>query len=258
SGHYQVDSLAPGKKLLLNFVDGNPRTYYVEGRGVNATITKPNIAATDGVIHIINKVLGFADVSVYEKLSTDPMLSKTFEVTTPEHGNEDFKNKDMKFTLFAPNNEAWNNIYKMAPTEHKKIMSLQFGYHVKVIFRRHTIVGQVLTIEELYNLSKNNTRLPTISGNLEVKLRNETGGYKYDLDPYPGQRVSNNFDYALFWNYQHARVIRPNINCTNGIIHIIDHVLMTPEDVTVASGSSHRSLFPTFLSCAVFAMLYMN
>lgn len=67
--------MARGKKLFFNMVDdGNERKFYVEGGVVNATIEKADIAATDGVIHLINKVLGFADISVYDKIRTDPML----------------------------------------------------------------------------------------------------------------------------------------------------------------------------------------
>lgn len=46
----------------------------LEGAGVNATITTPNIAAENGVIHIINRILGIPSQTVYEKLASDPML----------------------------------------------------------------------------------------------------------------------------------------------------------------------------------------
>lgn len=46
----------------------------VEGGGVNATIITANIAATNGLIHIIDRVLGVPYTTVLEKLKTDPML----------------------------------------------------------------------------------------------------------------------------------------------------------------------------------------
>lgn len=46
----------------------------VEGGGVNATVVTANIAATNGLIHIIDRVLGVPYTNVLEKLRTDPML----------------------------------------------------------------------------------------------------------------------------------------------------------------------------------------
>ena len=64
------------RNLYFNVVQGpyNNRTLTVEGGGVNATVVQPDIAATNGVIHIINHVLGVPYQNVKEKLLTDPML----------------------------------------------------------------------------------------------------------------------------------------------------------------------------------------
>lgn len=53
---------------------GNNQTLTVEGGGVNATVIQPNIAATNGFVHIIDRVLGVPYTTVFEKLKTDPML----------------------------------------------------------------------------------------------------------------------------------------------------------------------------------------
>jgi uncharacterized surface protein with fasciclin (FAS1) repeats len=53
---------------------GNDITVTVEGGGVNATVVEPNIAATNGFVHIIDRVLGVPYTSVKEKLQSDPML----------------------------------------------------------------------------------------------------------------------------------------------------------------------------------------
>lgn len=46
----------------------------VEGGGVNATIITANIAATNGMIHIIDRVLGIPYTTVLDKLKSDPQL----------------------------------------------------------------------------------------------------------------------------------------------------------------------------------------
>lgn len=76
SGFLQVQTAAEKKKLYFNVVQG-PRenqTVTVEGGGVNATIITPNIAATNGIIHIIDRLLGVPYTTVLDKLRTDPML----------------------------------------------------------------------------------------------------------------------------------------------------------------------------------------
>lgn len=46
----------------------------VEGGGVNATVIQADLAATNGIIHIIDRVLGVPCTTILDKLRTDPML----------------------------------------------------------------------------------------------------------------------------------------------------------------------------------------
>lgn len=70
-----MNTLNVGKKLYFNvIVQGTNRTLTVEGGGVNATVLHSDIAATNGVIHIIDRVLGIPYATVGRKVATDPML----------------------------------------------------------------------------------------------------------------------------------------------------------------------------------------
>jgi len=75
-GFLQVATAAEKKKLYFNVVQGpmENQTVTVEGGGVNATIITANIAATNGIIHIIDRLLGVPYTTVLDKLRTDPML----------------------------------------------------------------------------------------------------------------------------------------------------------------------------------------
>lgn len=56
----------------------------VEGGGVNATIIVPDIAQTNGFVHIIDRVLGVPYTTVLGKLETDPMLRySSFSFSVP-------------------------------------------------------------------------------------------------------------------------------------------------------------------------------
>lgn len=46
----------------------------VEGRGVNASVTEKDIGTVNGVIHIVDRVLGVPYQSVWDKLQSDPNL----------------------------------------------------------------------------------------------------------------------------------------------------------------------------------------
>lgn len=73
---FQVPTLAGRRFLYFNAItnDDNNVTVTVEGGGVNATLEIPDIAVTNGFVHIIDHVLGIPYATVQEKLATDPML----------------------------------------------------------------------------------------------------------------------------------------------------------------------------------------
>lgn len=52
----------------------NRQTITVEGGGVNATILQADVAATNGYIHIIDKVLGVPYTTMMQKLKSDSTL----------------------------------------------------------------------------------------------------------------------------------------------------------------------------------------
>jgi len=64
----------------------------------------------------------------------------------------------------------------------------------------------------------------------------------YNFDDVANKRViTDPSRYVVIWTDILARVVRPNILCTNGIIHVIDTVLMHPDDVTVGYQSFSAS-----------------
>lgn len=72
---FQVPTASGHHNLYFNVVSGPyNQTLTVEGGGVNATVIQPDIAATNGVLHIIDRVLGVPNQTVQQKLESDPML----------------------------------------------------------------------------------------------------------------------------------------------------------------------------------------
>lgn len=60
------------------------------------------------------------------------------------------------------------------------------------------------------------------------------------------------------WEDMTAKLIRPNLECVNGYIHIIDKVIMKRRDVTLSSG--HKSeMAPIMVSLMVaLAMIFQH
>ncbi|VDK33509.1 unnamed protein product [Gongylonema pulchrum] len=103
----------------LYFIRGewpkNNITYYVIGGGVRATILVDNVAAVNGIVHYIDRVLGVPYKTLYEHMRNDSRLQTSYlmlqnlqirysldpwQVLTPQQN----------FTFFVPTNEAWDKL----------------------------------------------------------------------------------------------------------------------------------------------------
>lgn len=219
----QVQTAAERKKLYFNVVEG-PRgnqTVTVEGGGVNATIITANIAATNGIIHIIDRLLGVPYTTVLDKLKTDPMLNSTYFLGQRRNFNDQLNDTTKRFTYFAPYDKAWINAATSYPSAVKKLFMPEFSYHTKQILERHLVIAdQAYTMAKLREMSNDTIKLTTSRDNLKIRVK-ESGE-----------------SYILEWQRVRIRVVRPDVECTNGIIHVIDGVFLKDSDVRVTGGGA--------------------
>jgi transforming growth factor-beta-induced protein len=172
----------------------------------NATVIEADIEGSNGVIHVIDAVL---------LPPSDNMTPPTDNVTPTEDivdiaaGDERFATLvgalqvtnladslkgEGPFTVFAPTDEAFTavDIESMDPSELANILE----YHV--------VPGKVMS-DELAGM----TSVTTLSGeNLTVTVDEASGDISVD----------------------NATVIEPDIEASNGVIHVIDGVLLPPTD----------------------------
>lgn len=47
--------------------------------------------------------------------------------------------------------------------------------------------------------------------------------------------------YSIYWNQRLIKVFRADVECTNGIIHVIDHPFLEEADIFVTSGAAYLS-----------------
>ncbi|XP_052836695.1 fasciclin-1 isoform X9 [Drosophila gunungcola] len=218
--------------------EGSETVITVEGGGVNATVIQADVAQTNGFVHIIDHVLGVPYTTVLGKLESDPMMSDTYKMGKFSHFNDQLNNTQRRFTYFVPRDKGWQKTELDYPSAHKKLFMVDFAYHSKSILERHLAISdKEYTMKDLVKLSheSGSVVLPTFRDSLSIRVEEEAGRY------------------VIIWNYKKINVYRPDVECTNGIIHVIDYPLLEEKDVVVAGGS----YLPESSICIILANLIM-
>ncbi|EDV48800.2 uncharacterized protein Dere_GG21753, isoform I [Drosophila erecta] len=218
--------------------EGSDTVITVEGGGVNATVIQADVAQTNGYVHIIDHVLGVPYTTVLGKLESDPMMSDTYKMGKFSHFNDQLNNTQRRFTYFVPRDKGWQKTELDYPSAHKKLFMADFSYHSKSILERHLAISdKEYTMKDLVKFSQESGSviLPTFRDSLSIRVEEEAGRY------------------VIIWNYKKINVYRPDVECTNGIIHVIDYPLLEEKDVVVAGGS----YLPESSICIILANLIM-
>ncbi|KRG01982.1 fasciclin-1 isoform X13 [Drosophila mojavensis] len=235
----QVPTVNNRTFLYFNIIgEGADAKITVEGGGVNATILQADVAQTNGYVHIIDHVLGVPHTTVLGKLETDPMMSDTYRMGQFSNFNDQLNNTQRRYTFFVPRDKGWQKTELDYPSAHKKLFMRDFAYHSKYILERHLVIADhVFTMKDLaqMSLTTDNVVLPTFRDSLKMKVNEEAGRY------------------VITWNYKKINVYRPDVECTNGIIHVIDYPLLEEKDIVVSGGS----YMPESSICILLANLIM-
>ncbi|XP_055525593.1 fasciclin-1 isoform X2 [Wyeomyia smithii] len=240
---YQIPTGADKKFLYFNVINNrydHNQTITVEGGGVNATIILSDIAATNGYLHIIDRVLGIPYMTVQEKIETDPMLNLTYQFGRLNQFNEQLNKTTKRFTYFIPRNRAWMQWFQ----EHQGANLNSFLtdiYQTRSVLERHLVVAdRVFTMSDLKNMSNDSLILPTVGPhNLQIRVKEE--------------------DRRFFVQWKETGkwipVFRPDVECTNGIMHVIDAPLVRDHDITTSgtSRSGYATVVSTLISTIVIA-----
>ncbi|AXT50719.1 fasciclin domain-containing protein [Aquimarina sp. BL5] len=185
--------------------DTNISIYYNTSNGVvfngGATVTTPDIAASNGIIHKIDAVIGLPDITTFA--TVDPNLSRlveglnaySFDYVTTLQGTG-------PFTVFAPNNAAFDTLLATDPmwtaTGDIPEMTLQTALNLHVIENANVLEADLTDGE-----------VNTLGGNVTIDATAKT--------------VSDGADPA-----NTAAITTTDVQATNGVIHVIDNVLLSP------------------------------
>ncbi|XP_071138666.1 transforming growth factor-beta-induced protein ig-h3-like [Mytilus edulis] len=150
--------------------------------------------ATNGVIHVIDQVLAEIPTQniVQFAASQKDFSSLVYAVVRANLGAT---LSGGPFTLFAPTNEAFN---KLPPDAINKLLQNQTA--LIDVLTYHVVKGTV------YSVGLSNGMVPTVEGK-SVKVELSSGGVMIN----------------------DAKVTMANVPVTNGVIHVIDTVLLPPK-----------------------------
>ena len=175
-----------GKYIEISFEDGS---VYVN----DAMVTTADIECSNGVIHVIDMVLMPKDNIVETAIAHDDFNTLVTAVVAADLQTV-LGDESAQYTVFAPTDEAFAEL----DTEYLNNLVNNATDNLSVILTYHVVEGFVLSTD----LSDNMT-VTTVEGtNLTIDIVNET---VYIND---------------------AMVNTTDIECSNGVIHVIDKVLV--------------------------------
>ena len=206
SGKVLAADVKSGTGSTLN--TANNIYFSVNSSGVfingNIKVISTNISASNGVIHVIDNVIVPPSKSLVEIASTTADFTELTSLVLAADASVAKALTDASatgLTVFAPTNAAFNELYKTTPKAtllapaNKKLLTDVLLYHV--------VGGRVFS-----------TDLPNVTG--EVATVN-TAKIKFDLTN--GAKVVGKTS-------GNSTITAANILATNGVIHVIDKVLL--------------------------------
>ncbi len=192
------DDLESGYYSTLSTYNDNYMSMYIKvDNGVsinkNTMVTTPDIMADNGVIHVVNKVILPPSVV---NIAIDNENFTTLVDAVVKAGLVDALSAEGPFTIFAPTNAAFNDLFNTLGISGIEDLSAE---QLVPILTYHVVPGNVLS---------------TDLENGEVNTLNSTSKISVDLSS--GVKINN------------SNVVAADIQGTNGVVHVIDKVLI-PE-----------------------------
>ncbi len=218
TGYYSSISPGPADNSFLSFyVDKASVT--INGR---SKITQTDILADNGVIHVIDKVM--LPMSITDHAVANPLFTSLVAAVTKANLAGALDDETKSYTVFAPTNDAF--------------AALLTGLGVTLDDLSAGTLSPIL----LYHVI--NTYVPSSA---------VASGYVPTLSTAFGKNMSLQIEVASGVKLNNtARVVATDVVATNGIIHVIDKVLLPPTVVDVAL---QNSSFSTLVEAVVKADL---
>ncbi|MEM1056024.1 MAG: fasciclin domain-containing protein [Bacteroidota bacterium] len=200
-GRFAASDLSNGQ--ILTTLEGEQLTVSIEGGTVrinDAIVEMPNVEASNGIVHVVGSVIAFPD-DIPTLATGTPSLS-TLVSALGTANLVDALAEEGPFTVFAPTNDAFDNV-------NGPLLTAILGDAIQLdeLLKYHVVPGEFFASD-----LSNGQMLTTLQGEqLEVTVNNE------------GVFVDG------------IRVTAPNVNADNGVVHVVEDVLVGPIDIVDAA-----------------------
>lgn len=187
------------------FVTRNASGVFING----IQVTTADVAADNGVIHVVGRVLNPPAGNIVETAvgaGLDSLVKAVTRATTAAGGDPALAStlSTAKLTVFAPTNAAFTQL--LGALSLTDINQIPIGTLLAVL--RYHVVG-----DRAFSSDLANGNLPMLAGgNTTINLTNGTGG---------GPSILGNGNGG-----NRANITATNIVCRNGVVHLIDRVLL--------------------------------
>jgi transforming growth factor-beta-induced protein len=193
---------------------GGARPTIVDGRGRSAGIVATDVDATNGVVHVIDRVILPATQSIVQVASAAPQFSSLVAALSFASNNGDLVNLlsgPGAFTVFAPTNDAFDALARelthdprataatlLVPANRALVRSV-LQYHVlgARVLRAEVPLGQPIT--------------PALGGSARFVIRERAGAL----------RITDA-------QHRESTIVATDVFATNGVVHVIDRVILPP------------------------------
>lgn len=135
----------------IHILKSNLSAYYVIGGGIKTAFQMENIAATNGIIHYIDRVLGVPYQSLWEILRNETRLQRSYHMLENiqlRYSLDPWQvlTANQNFTFFVPTNEAWD---KVSPSLTNRMLDGNHWQALQYVYKRHLLQGQALMYTDL-------------------------------------------------------------------------------------------------------------
>jgi len=224
----------------------------VEGRGVNATVLEKDVGTTNGVIHVIDSFLGIPSLTIADKMRQDPLMSHTWSLVVATRLTKLFENMrpGQKLTFIVPTNNAWEKVKRDFSQVFASLTDINIPEYPSHILMRHVLLGEEdFTIEQLVERSSRNPSRTVKSEGGELIF---TGAGEIQFDAYKEWFVSLGPSGDI-----QGKVVRPNIQCTNGYIHLVDTVMVDDTPVWAVGEAVGRAFLPSLVAVLILPVVLL-
>ena len=204
SGDFKSGKISTGNAANDIYISKNAEGVFING---NIKVVATEVLATNGVIHSIDNVITIPKKSLVEVVKADPNFSDLVAFVTAADPSVATALTDASAngnTVFLPNNAAFATLYKDSTMTKAKLLDPSNKALLTNILLYHVVPSRVFS-----------TDLPNVTG--EVQTANATGKVSFDLAG--GAKIKGTKSGV-------SNITTTNILATNGVMHVIDKVLI--------------------------------